>query len=124
MCMTEIEEGLQRLDRRVSARQGNHDWLAAGEFFNLRKNSLRVHRLPIMAVFGINRMQRIAPRAAVIAPARPHKHGRLADQCPFALDGGAEYFADTDHGLYSAQLRGVSDTRTADTSAQRALHQS
>src|SRR5260370_36810629 len=54
-------------------------------------------------------------------------HGWPADERSFALNRWPEDLADADaflHGLYSAQVRGVSLTRTATTSGQRALHQS
>ena len=81
-----------------------------------------------MAIFGINRMERVAPAAAIIATAGPHENRRLADQRPLTLNGRAEYLADPDHlrahGRYSAVVFGVSLTRTAQTSGQRAWHQS
>src|SRR5205085_9829055 len=76
---------------------------------------------------GQHRIKRVAPGATIIAAAGTHEHGRAADVRHLALDGRAKDFADADsmvHGRYSAHTRGVSLTRTAATSGQRALHQS
>src|SRR3569833_2930052 len=71
-------------------------------------------------------VERVAPRAAVVAAGRAHEHRRGADEGPLPLNGRPENFADADlaHARYSAQVFGVSDTRTHVTSGQRARHQS
>lgn len=85
-----------------------------------------------MAVAAVDRMQRVAPRASVVTASRAYEHGRLADQRALALDGWAENLADPDQALahaaipigrYSAQVFGVSLTRTAEVSGQCCLHQ-
>ena len=80
-----------------------------------------------MPVGTVNRMQAVAPRTAVITATGAYKNRRLANQRAFALDGGAENLGDAEchdaeRGLYSAQVLGVSDTRTAEVCDQRALH--
>src|SRR4051812_6220142 len=71
-------------------------------------------------------IQRVAPGAAIIAAGGTHEHGRRADKRALALNRRPENLADANvaHARYSAQVFGVSDTRTHVTSGQRARHQS
>src|SRR5690606_7494258 len=71
-------------------------------------------------------MQTVAPGAAVIAAPSSHENCWLTDQHPFALYRWPENFRDAYlcHGLYSAHVLGVSLTRTAEISGQRAWHHS
>src|SRR6476661_1989126 len=101
--------------------------MAASKLLHARHDVGWCHERPLVAIFGEHRVEGVAPSAAIVAAARAHKHGRAADQWPLALYGRPEDLADADsfvHGLYSAQVRGVSLTRIATTSGQRSLHQS
>ncbi len=88
-----------------------------------------------MAELTINSMQTVTPNASVITATRANKNGRRADQCAFALNGGAEDFGNTNvvvidrihdlsSGRYSAHVLGVSLTFAALVSGNLALHQS
>ena len=76
---------------------------------------------------GIHGKKGVAPAAAKVATAGANKDRGRADERSFTLDGRAEDLADRDplsaHGRYSAQVRGVSLTRTAETSGHLARHQ-
>ena len=76
-----------------------------------------------MAVLALDGMQAVAPTATIVAAARAYEDCWLADQG--ALDRWPEYLGHPQgHGLYSAHVFGVSLTKAALVSGQRALHQS
>ena len=95
-----------------------------------------------MAVFGVDCVQAVAPRAAIITSPRTDKNRRQANQNTLSLDCWAEDFTDAYlgvtgrgrfvgwmgtggcHGRYSAHVLGVSLTLTAETSGQCGAHQS
>ncbi len=85
------------------------------------------HEVPFVPILRQDRIKCVAPRAAKIAARRSDKDSRAADQRTFALDGWTEDFADANvvaHLRYSAQVFGVSETRTAVVSGHRSAHQS
>src|SRR5262245_1957811 len=85
------------------------------------------HRYPFVAVLGEHRIESVTPGTAIIAATRANKYSWPPDQWTFTLHRWPEDFADRNllcHGRYSAQVFGVSLTRTAVTSGHRALHQS
>src|SRR5262245_29400267 len=101
--------------------------MASCQLVNSRQDVRCGHRHPFVAVLGQHRIERVTPGAAIIAAARANEYGWPADQRTFTLHRRPEDFADWNplgHGRYSAQVFGVSLTRTAVTSGQRDLHQS
>src|SRR5690606_23085740 len=122
--VTELDERLQRLQRGIAAGQGDQDRLAAAQAVALGENRLGVQGPPVGLEGRFHRAAGVAPPGAAVAAAGAHEHRGHADQRALALDGRAEDLADGDHGRYSAQVLGVSDTDTALTSGQRARAQS
>src|SRR6266446_1686851 len=117
IAAAERDERRQRLQYRI----------AASKLLHARHNVGWCHERPLVAICRQHRIEGVAPSAAIVTAAHAHEHGRAADQWPLALYGRPEDLADEDsfvHGLYSAQVRGVSLTRMATTSGQRSLHQS
>src|SRR6056297_3563782 len=95
---------------------------------NRLHDRLGAHRGPALAIGAVHRMQAVAPRTAVIAPAKAHENRGHADQRAFALNRRAKDLGHAQrgfvaHGRYSAHVLGVSLTRTADTSGHCAWHQ-
>src|SRR5262245_30822768 len=101
--------------------------LIGGQFIDPRQDLWRGHLSPLVTIVRQHRIECVTPAAAIIAPCRTHKNGRTPDERTLSLNGRAENFTDADpfgHGRYSAQVRGVSQTRTAMVSGQRSAHQS
>src|SRR5690606_27777001 len=122
--VTELDQQLQRLQGGIAAGQGDQDRLAATQAVDLSEDRFGRHGPPVGLECRFHRVAGVAPAAAEVAAAGAHEHRGHADQRALALDGRAEDFADGDHGRYSAQVLGVSDTDTALTSGQRARAQS
>src|SRR5258705_1504295 len=101
--------------------------MTSSKFIHPRNDLQRRHERPFLAIFWQHREGSVAPRTAIVAAARAYENRRMSDQGAFSLNGRPEDLAYSDtfrHGRHSAQVRGVSQTRTATTSGQRDLHQS